>query len=169
MNTADRQLLQQALDALMEHEGNYKLGNEGVERHVKAVDALQERLAHCDRCGKRLGGEGDIHTCTPDPIGDAQDRLIAELAAQPEKEPIGEVRNSRAYFYSGMYTDKTDAPDGTKIYTTQPAAVQRQPLTPEQSAEMWTQVTLEPCTHESAYLRGIKDAEAAHGITGEKT
>jgi hypothetical protein len=29
--------------------------------------------------------EGDIHACSPDPIGDAQDKLIAELAAQPEK------------------------------------------------------------------------------------
>ena len=43
----------------------------------------------------------------------------------------------------------------------QPAPV---PLTDKQSAEMWLQVTLEPCTHEAAYLRGIKDAEAAHGI-----
>ena len=54
-----------------------------------------------------------------------------------------------------------------KIKATPPAAAQRKPLTPEQSAEMWTQVTLEPCTHEAAYLRGIKDTEAAHGI-GEK-
>ena len=46
--------------------------------------------------------------------------------------------------------------------TEQPA--QCKPLTDKQSAEMWLQVTLEPCTHEAAYLRGIKDAEAAHGI-----
>lgn len=30
-----------------------------------AADALRERLAHCDRCGKSLGGPGHIHTCTP--------------------------------------------------------------------------------------------------------
>ena len=75
----DRQLMQQALDAL-------NSPNFGV--HSRAIAALHERLAHCDRCGKKLGGEGDIHTCTPDPIGDAQDRLIAELAAQPEQEPV---------------------------------------------------------------------------------
>jgi hypothetical protein len=76
----DREIMQQALDAL-------NSPNFGV--HSRAILALQERLAHCDRCGKKLGGEGDIHTCTPDPIGDAQDRLIAELAAQPEREPVG--------------------------------------------------------------------------------
>lgn len=71
----DRELMQQALDAL--REVNYE------QTFVKLINVLRERLAHCDRCGKKLGGDGDIHTCTPDPIGDAQDRLIAELAAQP--------------------------------------------------------------------------------------
>jgi hypothetical protein len=82
----DRQLLQQALDALesAEVDGNC---------YYEATELLRTRLAHCDRCGKKLGGEGDIHTCTPkaDPIGDAQDRLIAEMAAQPEQEPVAEV------------------------------------------------------------------------------
>jgi hypothetical protein len=84
MNTADRQLMQQVLREL---EGIPFYRKYGV-RISNAITALQKRLAHCDRCGKRLGGEGDIHTCTPDPIGDAQDRLIAELAAQPEQEPV---------------------------------------------------------------------------------
>jgi hypothetical protein len=52
----DRELLQQALDAL--HTTNF-----GV--HARAVLALSKRLAHCDRCGKQLGGVGHIHTCTP--------------------------------------------------------------------------------------------------------
>jgi hypothetical protein len=80
MNT-DRQLMQQALDALeiAETDGNC---------YYEATELLRSRLAHCDRCGKKLGGEGDIHTCTPDPIGDAQDKLIAELAAQPEQKPV---------------------------------------------------------------------------------
>jgi hypothetical protein len=82
----DRQLLQQALDAL-QGLADYRY-TKPVETTMKA---LNERLAHCDRCGKRLGGEGDIHTCTPDPIGDAQDKLIAEMAAQPDQEPVAEV------------------------------------------------------------------------------
>jgi hypothetical protein len=78
---SDRQLLQQALDALeiAEVDGNCC---------YEATGLLRTRLAHCDRCGKRLGGEGDIHTCTPDPIGDAQSALIAEMAAQPEQKPV---------------------------------------------------------------------------------
>jgi hypothetical protein len=136
----DRQLLQQALDAMRDaayDEEGYTINADLAEAH----DALEARLAHCDRCGKKLGGEGhihtctpleqkrfeqwwdagddisndapytpdtpiqfawagwqaalaqpkqegDIHTCRPDPIGDAQDRLIAELAAQPEQEPV---------------------------------------------------------------------------------
>lgn len=31
-------------------------------------------------------------------------------------EPMGEVRKGEAYFYNGMYTDKTDLPDGTLLY-----------------------------------------------------
>jgi hypothetical protein len=33
------------------------------------------------------------------------------------QEPIGEVRNGESYFYNSMYTNKTDVPDGTKLYT----------------------------------------------------
>jgi len=84
MNTADRQLMQQVLREL---EGIPFYRKYGV-RISNAITALQKRLAQCDRCGKKLGGEGDIHTCTPDPIGDAQDKLIAEMAAQPEQEPV---------------------------------------------------------------------------------
>jgi hypothetical protein len=85
----DRQLMQQALDAL--NKALPRLAPYGEQDWLDckaAIKALRERLAHCDRCGKKLGGEGDIHTCTPDPIGDAQDRLIAEIAAQPEQEPV---------------------------------------------------------------------------------
>jgi len=90
----DRQLMQQALEALKQSQTKAPFGadgvvySKGVKIHEAAITALSERLAHCDLCGKRLGEEGDIHTCTPDPIGDAQDRLIAELAAQPEHEPV---------------------------------------------------------------------------------
>lgn len=77
-------------------------------------------MEHCDRCGKKLGGEGDIHTCTPkaDPIGDAQDRLIAEMAAQPKQEPV-----------AIDWDTKTDTP--IMGYATPPAAPV-QPVQPEQ-------------------------------------
>jgi hypothetical protein len=62
----DFELLQQALDAL-----TYKkwfrvgLGEPKDPKLEAAITSLNERLAHCDRCGKKMGGEGDIHTCTP--------------------------------------------------------------------------------------------------------
>ena len=77
----DRELLQQALDAL-------KIAEVDGNCYYEVTELLRTRLAHCDRCGLQLGGKGDIHTCSPDPIGDAQDRLIAELAAQPEQQPV---------------------------------------------------------------------------------
>ena len=104
----DRDLMQQVLREL---EGIPFYRKYGV-RIRNAITALRERLAQCDRCGKRLGGEGDIHTCTPDPIGDAQDRMIAEMAAQPEQEPV-----------AIDWDTKTDTP--IMGYTTPPAAAQR--------------------------------------------
>ena len=107
----DRDLMQQVLREL---EGIPFYRKYGV-RISNAITALRNRLAHCDRCGKRLGGEGDIHTCTPDPIGDAQDKLIAEMAAQPEQEHV-----------CIGWDDKTDTP--IMGYTTPPAA---QPAAPD--------------------------------------
>ena len=91
----DRELMQQALDALENSVdlvredayqaeklyGNYPTRQGKVnglkvlaDDHEKAITALTERLAQPEQ--------------EPDPIGDAQDRLIAEMAAQPEKEPV---------------------------------------------------------------------------------
>jgi hypothetical protein len=69
----DRELMQQALNAL-------KVMRPAcfAETTLKAADtsivALSDRLAQPEQ--------------EPDPIGDAQDRLIAEMAAQPEQEPV---------------------------------------------------------------------------------
>jgi hypothetical protein len=127
----DRQLMQQALREL---EGIPFYKKYGV-RISNAITALRNRLAHCDRCGKKMGGEGDIHTCTPDPIGDAQDRLIAELAAQPaQQEPYGWVQPNPS-FNSGIFNQGAECPSGwvgsaIDVYTTPPAAapVQQEPV-----------------------------------------
>jgi hypothetical protein len=78
----------------------------------------------------------------------------AAAPVQPEQEPIGEVRNSRAYFYGGIYTDKTDAPDGTKIYTTPPAA-QRKP---------WVGLTDEEIDEAARYC--VKSGQSVNAAIG---
>jgi hypothetical protein len=96
----DRDLMQQALDALLAlRYRSLKDEPDGV------ITALRDRLAHCDRCGKKLGGEGDIHTCTPGPIGDAQDKLIAEMAAQPKQEPVACLSKTQAKTILGLALD----------------------------------------------------------------
>lgn len=57
----DRDIMQQALEAL-----EYP-GPSWPEARQKAAFALRERLAHCERCGKKLGGADHIHTCSPQP------------------------------------------------------------------------------------------------------
>ena len=75
----DRELMQQALEALAAADDflfNYHECEPNHEREMDAYSAirannhaaftaLRKRLAHCDRCGKKLGGEGHIHTCSP--------------------------------------------------------------------------------------------------------
>jgi hypothetical protein len=105
----DRELMKQALDALLAlRYRSLKDEPDGV------ITALRDRLAHCDRCGKRLGGEGDIHTCTPleqkrfEQWWDAGDDIPNDgpytpdtpiqfawagwqaALAQPEREPVGD-------------------------------------------------------------------------------
>lgn len=58
----DRDIMQQALDALQDW-ANWV--DHSPPKTTAAITSLNDRLTHCDRCGKRLGGEGDIHTCTP--------------------------------------------------------------------------------------------------------
>ena len=60
----DRELLAQALEAL-EWVNTSPWLEDCYHAFDKEVAALRERLAHCDRCGKPLGGPGHIHTCTP--------------------------------------------------------------------------------------------------------
>lgn len=64
----DREAMQQALEAL-------KLIDDAMPFPVAklAMKNLRERLAHCDRCGKKLGGPDQIHTCSPQQPEQEQD------------------------------------------------------------------------------------------------
>jgi hypothetical protein len=68
--------------------------------------AVQERN-FCERCGKRLGGDGHIHTCTPP-------------AAQPApvQEPVAWMQDSIELYVQ----DRPSAHYTIPLYTTPPAA-----------------------------------------------
>jgi hypothetical protein len=194
----DRDLMQQALDALLAlRYRSLKDEPDGV------ITALRDRLAHCDRCGKKMGGEGDIHTCTPpglnldptpisgwgqqsigmgipsqpeqepDPIGDAQDRLIAELAAQPEQEPVawmfqhGETGRMSFVSNDGMNNPELFLAMNPRYALvcalTTPPAAQRKPLTDEEMWRLWNAEGNDAMNQQEAitFARAI---EAAHGI-----
>jgi hypothetical protein len=78
----DRELMQQALDALCDIIPANANRSEINRIQHSAIASLRERLAQPEQ--------------EPDPIGDAQDRLIAEMAAQPEPEPVADERNKLA-------------------------------------------------------------------------
>jgi hypothetical protein len=112
----DRKIMQQALDAL-----TYKkwwrvgLGEPKDPKLEAAITSLNERLAHCDRCGKKMGGEGDIHTCTP--------------PAAPVQEPVAWMHTMIADVVIGHCpADLNHLERWKPLYTTPPAA-QRQHVT----------------------------------------
>jgi hypothetical protein len=83
----DRDIMKLALEALENVTKDYVESRQ--YKHNKAITALRERLAHCDRCGKKLGGEGDIHTCSPKWVGLTDDgKMFVTPQSQPEQEPV---------------------------------------------------------------------------------
>jgi len=88
-----KEVMQQALEALEEHEGNYKLGKSGCERQEKAITAIKEALAQ----PVQEPAHGDIralkhriHELEGEVIGYKQILQEAETAPLPVQEPVGD-------------------------------------------------------------------------------
>ena len=102
----DRDIMKQALDALtgvLDDDPKVLMASisGGLYEVVQCRDvitALRERLSHCDRCGKKLGGEGDIHTCSP------PQRTWVGLTDEEVKQRAT-MMDDRLHlaFYAGMY------------------------------------------------------------------
>jgi hypothetical protein len=182
--------MQQALDALTT--AHLVVEDDMLADEIlQACKPLRERLAHCDRCGKKMGGEGDIHTCSPlelkrfEQWWDADDDIPNDgpytpdtpiqfawagwqaALAQPEQEPVdADIASILAC------RDMLDAqPVPPRILMMpQAAAAQRQPLTDEWIHRTTVLMGFNPeWTTEIGIAHAIvRAAEAAHGITGEK-
>ena len=175
----DRELMQQAVEAMEYADACLKKQLTTKTKHEYAQDllleagtALRERLAHCDRCGKKLGGEGDIHTCTP-LIGYMQHdcaKCKARLA-QPEQEPVarfsrwGEKGTSGEGYTVHFLGDRPLPPDGALFYTAPP---QRKPLADDrvwlEYMQLWPFRPNDEPTLAKDILRFARAIEAAHGI-----
>ena len=153
----DRDIMKLALEALENLQGLCTDAEDGLVEAVtiwtpEIIAALHDRLAHCDRCGKRLGGEGDIHTCTPkpepepvawmDPHGGVLLRLFTGLEKntytiplyttppqRTEQEPVAWMDIENGTFSGLRYWSEPDNRHEVALYTTTP---QRKPLTDEQ-------------------------------------
>ena len=94
----------------------------------------------------------------------------APQPAQPQQEPVAEVRLIRTGGNAGLATHIVQIvegyfPAGTKLYTSPPA--QRKPLTDEEIKTMWRCSKIYGTNEEKA-LALARAIEAAHGITGEQ-
>lgn len=69
----DRELMERVLEGL-------KLASSFCNTYDE-IEMLQERLARCDRCGKKLGGGGDVHTCSPQ-------EPVPEVVTDDRREPV---------------------------------------------------------------------------------
>ena len=135
----DRELMQQALDALAQswvndHHGNRKqvlaMCADDFEKPFRAMLALRRRLSQCERCGKASPAE--IHTCTPDYVDRRQWRydpmtgkplcsklcaICAQNISQPEQEPVAWMG---AHDRTDLYCRKPPQADVIPLYTAPP-------------------------------------------------
>lgn len=99
------------------------------------------------------------------------------LAAAPQAEPVSdadaqELRQWRAMsdpavLYANLLRGlpaKLTAGQLQHLMGAAEPQPEREPLSREQKRAMWIDATIEACSHENCYLRGIADAEQAHGI-----
>ena len=174
MNADDRKLMQAILEA-MEH--LHRTGDTQVFDLYAApeiIPALRERLAHCDRCGKRLGGEGDIHTCTPktNQCGETCERAkmcatCAGVLAQPEQpaqqEPVLETVYETIIQWDEGGGKRSRRELARRIVALYTATPQRRPLSDEQMWELWN-LQGDDAMEQQEAIAFARAIEAAHGI-----
>jgi hypothetical protein len=184
----DRQVMQQALEALENHEGNYKLGNAGCDRQEAAITAIKEALAQPAQPVQEPTPWRDmvVVSLVREGINKHRARELADHFVNltltpplPVQEPVAWMSADRAWMWSDYIkaiAAVANIPTLTLIplYTTPP---QRKPLTDEQVKELLLiapvyapdgAVTRTPFAYRKELLDtalwALRKAEAAHGI-----
>lgn len=116
----DRELMQEVLEVL-----NLELP---MGAYLELKTALRDKLAHCDRCGKKLGGPDHIHTCSP------QQPVQEPVACLVETEQGVMVWPIEDYDEASTYC--ADGEDPIKLYTA-PQPRQWQGLTDGEIWKFW--------------------------------
>ena len=119
----EREALKLALEALENHEGNYKLGNAGCDRHDKAITAIkaalaqpaQEPVAHLWECLGRwsayLVENGKQADCSPPSwLVDAINK--ATTPPLPVQEPVASVHIKDGCLVGSHRDESKPFPDG---------------------------------------------------------
>jgi hypothetical protein len=89
---------------------------------------------------------------------------LAKLAALNEQKPSAWLSPRGALYRTRFEAVQNFEQVADPLYLA--AGAQAQPLIAAEKAAMWKAATIEQCSHENCYLRGIIDAEKAHKIGG---
>ena len=166
----DRDIMQQALDALRQCEFTSPPAQRQIVKN--ALAALNERLAQPEQ-QEQWDAIPDAfnewwnadYDDTGNPYRKDSPAYWAWSGWKAASKQL--EQESVAWIYRDSWgtmklSQVTPPPVGAfPVYTAPP---QRKPLTDEQKGSMWMATTIDPCSHKACYLRGIADAEAAHGI-----
>jgi hypothetical protein len=88
-----------ALQSIISQDALDKMAENARELGLDYEPAVQERN-FCERCGKRLGGEGHIHTCTPPAaqpaVQEGRDWSLLEATQESLREHMAEIKRLKA-------------------------------------------------------------------------
>ena len=144
------------------------MGHRWDEEDEQNLVALRQALEQpapaqaCDHDWKYIGSKRQaMWECTKCGMYKVPDE---QPAPEQEQEPVA----YRCRLESGSYTYCNTSQffdNAEPLYTTPPAPAPAQPLTERQRWDMYQSGEDMPTTMASVYMRGVQDAEAAHGIT----
>ena len=149
--------MRQALEALENHSGNYKLNDAECDKHSAAVDALRQAIEQAGKAEPVLVvARHDLEKLLKHPEGDKHIKAFIPPGMGDEVLLYTHPPTAPAQPYSGCSTAQVDP------FVQAPA---QQPLTDAAIQATWTR-TATYDTHLIDVLNFARAIEASHGIKG---